>query len=421
MLDSTMQLTENQIMDFSLSGESLIDSIARKGAEKLLALALEREVEEHIAKYTNVVDEQGNRLVVRNGYCQEREILSGAGRLKVHQPRVNDKRDGEKFTSAILPPYMRKTPTIEKLIPALYLKGISTSQFKSALEAILGMNCSGLSSSTISDMMRIWQDEFEVWNRRDLTGKKYAYIWADGVHLKIRLGNEPKASLLVVMGATDEGKKELLGIYSGFRESIESWAELLRDFKERGLEEHPRLAVGDGALGFWGALGEVFPKTVHQRCWVHKTSNILDKMPKCVQDAAKSSIHNIYMADTKANALLAYDGFITKFEDKYPKAVACLEKSKEELLAFYDFPAKHWRHIRSTNIIESTFATLRHRTRQTKGAGTRKAAEAMAWKLCLEAEKHWKKLNGSNLVMKLFQNVTFKDGIELINSDQKVS
>lgn len=301
-----LDTTKNQPVDFQHIAESHLDSLVRQGAQQMLAIALEHEVEAYIQQYSNVVDENGHQLVVRNGYHSERGILSGAGVMRINQPRVHDKREGEQFKSSILPAYMRKSPTIEKLIPCLYLKGISTSQFETALEAILGTNCPGLSSSSISDMMKQWQGEYEDWNHRSLIGKKYAYMWADGIHLKVRLGNQPKVSLLVIIGATEHGEKELVGIYSGYRESTESWAGLLRDLKERGLTDGPKLAIGDGALGFWAALDDVFPKAKQQRCWVHKTANILDKMPKCVQERAKNAIHNIYLSDTKENAEMAY-------------------------------------------------------------------------------------------------------------------
>ena len=422
MKQVTLESSENQTIDFQHIAESHLDSLVRQGAQQMLKIALDYEVQAYLNKYSNVVDENGHQLVVRNGYHGERGILSGAGVIRVSQPRVHDKRDGKRFTSSILPTYMRKSPTIEKLIPCLYLKGISTSQFGTALEAILGTNCPGLSSSSISDMMKQWQwqGQYEDWNTRSLIGKKYAYMWADGIHLKVRLGNEQKVSLLVIIGATEHGEKELVGIYSGYRESTESWADLLRDLKERGLTDGPKLAIGDGALGFWAALDDVFPKAKQQRCWVHKTANILDKMPKCVQEKAKNMIHNIYLSDTKENALIAYHQFIEQFEDKYEKAVACLIKSKYQLFTFYDFPAKHWRHIRTTNIIESAFSTVRHRTRQTKGGGSRKATEAMAWKLCMEAQKHWKKLNGASYTIKLFQGITFRDGEELTEENKQV-
>lgn len=420
MKQLTLEAQNNQPIDFQHLAENHLDSLVRRGAQEMLARALELEVEAYLQEHSNVVDESNRQLVVRNGYHAERSILSGAGVLKITQPRVNDKRDGHHFSSSILPAYMRKSPTIEKLIPCLYLKGISTNQFQTALEAILGTNCPGLSSSAISDMMKQWQGQFESWNHRCLADKKYAYMWADGVHLKVRLGSEQKVSLLVIIGATEHGVKELVGIYSGYRESTESWAELLRSLKERGLEDGPKLAIGDGALGFWSALDDVFPKAKQQRCWVHKTANILDKMPKCVQERAKNAIHNIYLSDTRVNALAAYQQFIEQFEDKYEKAVACLVKSKDQLFSFYDFPAKHWRHIRTTNIIESAFSTVRHRTRQTKGGGSRKATEAMGWKLCMEAEKHWKKLNGAKCTIKLFRGVTFKDGLELTEENQHV-
>jgi len=420
MKESTISLPENQTLEFQYQNQSSLDLLLREGAQQMLMIALEQEVQDYLDRHSHIVDKDGKRLVVRNGSHKQRQILSGAGQLTVNQPRVNDRRPDEQFTSSVLPPYLRKCPSIENLIPALYLKGISTSQFQTALEAILGTNCRGLSSSTVSDMMKTWQDEFDVWNERDLSDKEYIYFWADGVHLKVRLGDQPKASLLVIMGATKAGDKEIVGIYSGYSESTESWRELLRSFKERGLKKGPKLAAGDGALGFWNAISDVYPDVAQQRCWVHKTANILDKMPKCVQERAKSAIHNIYLSDTKEHALEAYKSFIEKYEDKYPKATQCLENSKDQLFAFYDFPAKHWRHIRTTNAIESVFATVKHRTRQTKGSGSRRAAEAMAWKLCMEAQKHWKRLNGASCIIKVFQGITFKDGEELTEENQHV-
>lgn len=421
MKQNKLKYAENQSIEISNHSESHLDYLVREGARQMLMMALEREVEDYIDRHENLLDESGKRLIVRNGYHSRRKILSGAGQIEIHQPRVNDRRAGCKFSSSILPAYMRKCPSIESLIPCLYLKGLSTNQFQSALEAILGQNCPGLSSSAISDMMKGWQDEFISWNDRDLSEKEYVYFWADGVHVKVRLGDQEKASLLVIIGATKEGNKELVGIYSGYRESSESWSELLRSFKDRGLKTGPKLAVGDGALGFWNAISEVYPETKQQRCWVHKTANILDKMPKSIQEPAKKAIHNIYLSDTETHAVEAYQAFIEKYKDKYPKATECLQKSRNELLAFYSFPAKHWRHIRSTNAIESTFATLRHRTRQTKGAGSRKAAEAMAWKLCMQAQNHWKKLNGSKCIIKIFEGIIFKDGEELKDQNRQVS
>ncbi len=410
---------KNQVLDFRHYAESHLDALARQGAQQILSIALEREVEEYIQKYTKVVDENGHQMVVRNGTHKSRQILTGAGVLEVTQPRVNDRRPGEKFTSAILPPYMRKSPTIEKLIPCLYLRGISTNQMQGALEAILGVNCPGFSSSTVSDMLTVWQKQYLDWNKRSLIGKRYVYFWADGIHLKVRLGEETKVSLLVIVGATEDGEKELVGIYSGYRESTQSWCDFLRDLKERGLTDDPKLAIGDGALGFWNALEQVYPKTKQQRCWVHKTANVLDKMAKSVQDRAKKLIHNIYLSDTKENAIIAWDAFIKEFEAKYPRAVECLRKSEEELLTFYDFPAHHWLHIRTTNIIESVFATVRHRTRQTKGGGSRNATEAMAWCLAMEAQKHWKKLNGAEYAVKLFIGIKFKNGEEVLTENNQ--
>lgn len=412
MKEIAMEMSDRQVIEFADAGMNILDQLAREGAQKMLKYALEAEVCEYISQFKEVVDENGQRLVVRNGHAKSRYVATGAGQLKVSAPRVNDKRAGKQFTSAILPPYMRKSPTLEKLIPTLYLKGISTGQFKSALEAILGPNAPGLSAATVSNMMKAWQEEYKEWNERSLAKKKYVYIWADGVYLNIRLGDADKVCLLVIIGTTEDGKKELIGLHSGYRESKESWSDLLLSFKKRGLKEAPKLAVADGALGFWSALTEQYPETKHQRCWVHKTANILDKMPKKTQERAKPMIHNIFLAETQTDAQESYDEFLAEFQVKYPKACECLTKDKDELFAFFDFPAEHWVHIRTSNPIESTFSTVRHRTKRTKGHGSKLAGEAMAWKLCLEAEKHWRRISGYKLIIKIYQGVIFKDGIE---------
>ncbi len=408
-----LAMTEQNVIEFGESHMSALDLIAREGARKMLQVALEPEVDDYISQFTELLDENGRRLVVRNGHHKARKIATGAGQLEIKAPRIADHRKGHRFTSAILPPYMRKSPTLEALIPCLYLKGISTGQFKDALEAILGPNAYGLSASTINGMMKGWEQEFEQWNNRSLEGKEYVYLWADGIYLNVRLGDSDKVCMLVIMGTTKDGRKELVGLQGGYRESKTSWRDLLQSLKKRGLKENPKLAVADGALGFWAALAEEYPKTLHQRCWVHKTANILDKMPKKVQERAKDKIHEIYLAETKDEALEAYDKFLSDYRVKYPKACECLTKDKEELFAFFDFPAEHWVHIRTSNPIESTFATVRHRTKRTKGHGTRTAAEAMTWKLCLEAEKRWRRINGYELIIKIYEGVEFKDGLEV--------
>jgi transposase-like protein len=393
-----------------------IDDILRDGARRALQSAIEREVDEYIQRNKDHLDEDGRRLVVRNGHHPPRKILSGNGAVEVHQPRVNDKRvdaDGNRirFTSKILPPYLRKTRVIEELVPWLYLKGISTSDFPEAL-GCLGHDGSGLSPTTIVRMKELWQKEFEDFSRRSLEGKRYVYIWADGIYFNIRLSDE-RPCVLVLMGALEDGTKELIAMVDGQRESEQSWLELLLDVKSRGMIDAPKLATGDGALGFWKALRQVFPATRTQRCWVHKTVNVLDKLPHGQQASAKKILHEIWTSETKENAAKAMDRFVATYQAKYPKAVECLIKDKEELLAFYDFPSEQWAHLRTSNPIESTFATVRLRTSKTKGAGSRAACLAMAFKLVQSAQNHWRKLNGSALLPAVVSGVVFKDGTKL--------
>jgi putative transposase len=393
-----------------------IDDILRDGARRALQAAIEMEVQEYIERNSQHRDEHGHRLVVRNGHHPARKIQSGNGPIEVQQPRVNDKRVDEQgnrfhFTSKILPPYLRKTKAIEELVPWLYLKGISSSDFPEAL-ACLGHDGSGLSPTSIVRMKEIWQGEYENFSRRPLEGKRYVYLWADGIYFNIRLTDD-RPCVLVLMGALEDGTKELIAMVDGQRESEQSWLELLLDVRSRGLTEAPMLATGDGALGFWKALRQVYPSTRHQRCWVHKTVNVLDKLPRGQQVSAKSMLHEIWMAATKEEALKAMDKFKATYQAKYPKAVECLLKDKEELLAFYDFPAEHWQHLRTSNPIESTFATVRLRTSKTKGAGSRTACLAMAFKLVESAQNHWRKLNGSTLLPAVIAGVIFKDGTKL--------
>ena len=403
--DNVVSLEDRVVQE----SRSALDELLRKGAQEMLRTVIENEVEEYIQAHAVLRDESGRRRVVRNGSLPERDLVTGLGPVRVKQPRVHDRREGERFTSKILPPFMRRVPSIDALIPALYLKGISTGDFSEALEAILGPNAAGLSATNVVRLKESWEQEYEDWQRRDLTGKRYVYVWADGVYFNVRL--EPdRPCVLVVMGTLEDGTKELLAIHDGDRESKLSWLEVLRDLKRRGLQEAPKLAVGDGALGFWAALEEVFPGVRQQRCWVHKTANVLDKLPKKLQPRAKTLIHEMYQASTQEDALAAYDAFFELYEAKYPKACHCLAKDKEVLFTFYDFPAEHWLHIRSTNPIESTFATVRHRTRQTKGCGSRKATLSMVFKLGIEAEKHWRRLNGHQLIDKVIQGVRFVDG-----------
>jgi putative transposase len=394
----------------------VIDDILRDGARRALQAAIEREVDEYIQSHNSCLDDQGHRLVVRNGHHPARKIQSGNGAIEVRQPRVNDKRVDEqgshiRFTSRILPPYLRKTKAIEELVPWLYLKGISTSDFPEAL-ACLGHDGSGLSPTTVVRMKELWQDEYENFCRRSLAGKRYVYLWADGIHFNIRLTDD-RPCVLVLMGALEDGTKELIAMIDGQRESEQSWLELLLDVKSRGLTESPMLATGDGALGFWKALKQVYPGTRIQRCWVHKTVNVLDKLAHGQQVSGKKMLHEIWMAATKEEAVKALGKFAATYQAKFPKAVECLLKDQEELLAFYDFPAEHWQHLRTSNPIESTFATVRLRTYKTKGSGSRTACLAMAFKLVESAQNHWRKLNGSTLLPEVIAGVIFKDGAKL--------
>jgi putative transposase len=393
----------------------VIDDILRDGARRALQAAIEREVDEYVERNKPHVDDQGHRLVVRNGHHPARKILSGNGPIEVRQPRVNDKRIDEqgnrfRFTSQILPPYLRKTRAMEELVPWLYLKGISTSDFPEAL-ACLGHDGSGLSPTTVVRLKEVWQGEYENFSRRSLQGKRFVYVWADGIYFNIRLSDD-RPCVLVLMGALEDGTKELIAMVDGQRESEQSWLELLLDARGRGLIDAPKLATGDGALGFWKALRQVYPSTRHQRCWVHKTVNVLDKMPKSLHPSAKAMLHEIWMSATKEDAIKTFDRFIATYQAKYPKAVECLAKDREELLAFYDFPAEHWQHLRTSNPIESTFATVRLRTSKTKGAGSRAACLAMAFTLIDSAQKRWRKLNGSVLLPDVIAGAIFKDGMK---------
>ena len=396
------------------TSQDVLTSILRDGAQRLLTQAVEAEVAEWIDTHRHVQDERGHRQVVRNGHLPERTLLTGVGPVKVKQPRVLDRRgadEAEPFSSKILPPYLRKTKSIEELIPWLYLKGISTGDFSEALAALVGPEAKGLSASTITRLKEVWQGEFREWTKRSLKGKEYVYVWADGVHFNIRL-EEDRQCILVLMGATADGRKELIAITDGYRESEQSWKALLLDVKARGLVIDPKLATGDGALGFWKALPQVYPTTREQRCWVHKTANVLDKLPKRLQPEAKQKLHQIWMAETRADAEQAFELFLETYRAKYPKATECLAKDRIVLLTFYDFPAEHWIHLRTTNPIESTFATVRLRHRRTKGNGSRLACLTMVFKLMQSASQKWRLLNGSQLLPDVIAGVQFIDGLK---------
>ena len=397
----------------------VLTDLLRDGAQRLLAQAIEAEVDDWITSRTHLTDEGGHRFVVRNGHQPTRSIQTGVGPVEVTRPRVHDRRpegEREQFESSILPRYLRRTKSIEELIPWLYLKGVSTGDFHDALAAILGPDAPGLSATTITRLKATWETEFEAWNTRSLEDKRYVYAWADGIYFNVRLesdGNQ-RQCILVLMGATADGKKELLAVVDGYRESEQSWLELLNDLKRRGLSSAPHLAIADGALGFWAALRKAWPSTREQRCWVHKTANVLNKLPKSMQPKAKARLHAIWQAETRADAERAFDGFVEDFDAKYPDAVACLVKDRATLLTFYDFPAEHWRHLRTTNPIESTFATVRLRHRRTKGNGSRAACLTMVFKLAESASKRWRKLNGHQLIPDVITGVRFIDGIKKV-------
>jgi putative transposase len=393
--------------------QDVLTDLLRQGAQQLLAQAIEAEVADWIERHQDCRDAAGRRQVVRNGHLPERTITTGVGPLTVKQPRVHDRRPAEsreKFSSAILPPYLRKTKSVEELIPWLYLKGVSTGDFSEALAALLGPDAKGLSATTITRLKGIWEQEYADWSQRSLAGKQYVYVWADGVYFNIRLEGG-RQCILVLLGATADGKKELIAIQDGQRESEQSWKELLLDVQARGLTIEPKVAIGDGALGFWKAVRQIWSATAEQRCWVHKTANVLDKLPKSVQPKTKEMLHEIYLAPSRAAADKAFDLFLRTYEAKYPKATECLEKDRQELLVFYDFPAEHWMHLRTTNVIESVFATVRLRTEKTKGSGTRVACLTMVFKLMQSASRHWRALNGSGLLSEVIKGTVFVDGI----------
>jgi transposase-like protein len=407
--------TSNEPKDAREVIQSVIERIAREGAQRLLQAALETEVEEHLARYEELQGEDGRRVVVGNGHAPQRTILTGVGPVEIRRPRVDErkaqgKERHEAFTSAILPRFLRRTPTLEGALAMLYLKGVSTNDFSRALAAILGEGAAGLSATTISRMKRVWEADYQGWRKRPLGSQEYAYLWADGVYFNVRL-DQQRTCILVVVGANYRGQKELLAVRDGFRESEQSWKELLLELKDRGLEIDPKLAVADGGLGFWKALPQVYPSTRAQRCWVHKTANVLDKLPTSMQGRAKGMIHDIYRAESKAAALKAYTQFQNALQDKYPEAVGCLRKDEQSLFTFYDFPAAHWLHIRSTNVIESVFATVRLRTNKTKGCGTRLATLTMVFKLMQEAQRNWRRLDGCKHLELVHAGRRFVDGV----------
>lgn len=398
-----------------------LDDLAREGARRMIATALEAEVEEYVASFVEERDEDGKRLVVRNGRARERRLTVGSGTVGLRAPRVNDKRVDEegkrqKFNSKILPAYARRSPKVTDVLPILYLRGLSTGDFAPALGDLLGEDASGLSATSIARLTKQWEADHEAFKARSLRFHRYAYLFIDGVHMSVRLGEDGRLCLLVAIGVREDGAKELLAVEDGYRESTDSWAAVLRDLRERGLT-CPKLVTGDGALGAWAALRDVFPEAREQRCWVHKTANVLDALPKRLQPRAKALLHEMAEAPARGDARAALERFRSEFDAKYPKAVAKLDKDWAQLTAFFDFPAEHWRHLRTTNPIESSFATVKLRTRVTKGAGSKTAALAMAYKLLDAAQERWRRFNGHELVAEVLDGVTFKDGIKAEMTD----
>lgn len=389
-----------------------LDELAREGARRMIAASLKAEVEEYLQKLSHLQDEKGHAVAVRNGKARERTLTMGAGVVKIRAPRVHDRRPDERFTSRILPPYMRRSPRLEEALPVLYLRGLSTGDFQEALPVLLGAEAAGLSATTISRLIRIWQQEYEDWRKRSLVGRDYVYIWVDGLHFNVRL-EQDRLACLVVMGVNVDGAKEVIALEDGYRESQESWASLLRDLKRRGMPA-PMLAIGDGALGFWAAVRKVYPETPEQRCWVHKIRNVLDKLPKRLQPRAKDMLHEIMYAPDRESAREDIQRFAEEYEVRYPKAVECLLQDQDTLLTLFDFPAEHWIHLRTTNPIESPFATVKARTRQTKGAGARKAGLAMAFKLALATQDHWRRVNAPQLLALVRAGVEFKNGKKVV-------
>jgi transposase-like protein len=404
------------------TGDPLTD-LAREGARRMLAEALVAEADAFVASFVEDRLPDGRQRVVRHGFGPERRIQTGIGAIEVRRPKVRDRAsdapeiEKARFSSNILPKWARRSPSLDALLPVLYLRGISTGDFQEALSALLGPDAPNLSPNVISRLTAGWQTDYDAWQRRDLSARRYVYIWADGVYLQARM--EPAAEcILVIIGATPEGKKELLGFQVGARESAQSWRELLIDIKSRGLAVAPEIAVGDGGMGFWKALDEVFPGTRHQRCWVHKTANVLNKFPKSMAPAVKSDLHDIHHAETRAGAKAALTRFEEKYAAKYDKAVICLTRDKEALLAFYDFPAEHWDHLRTSNPIESVFATVRHRTVRTKGALSQRTVKLMVFKLVQAASRKWRRLRGRNQLPKIIEGIKFTNGVEANDAAQ---
>ena len=398
-----------------------LTELLRNGARDLIRQAVEAELSAMLSEYEDYKLLDGRQAIVRNGYLPERTIQTGVGDVSIKVPKVRDRGgSGIHFQSHLLPPYLRRTKSIEELIPWLYLKGLSTGDYSEALGSLLGEHAKGLSANTVCRLKSQWLDEHQSWQRQDLSHKRYVYWWADGIYSHVRM--DDRLCLLVIIGVTEHCHKELVAVSDGFRESSASWEELLTSLRQRGLSHSPKLAAGDGALGFWNAISKVYPDTRHQRCWVHKTANVLNKLPKSVQPKVKAALHEIWMASTRKEAYKAFDNTLELFTPKYPKAMECLSKDRDELLAFYDFPAEHWIHIRTTNPIESAFATVRLRTKKSRNCGSRDTTVAMVFKLMESAQKRWIKIRGFNLLTLVVNNVKFEDGVQVVEqSDRKVA
>lgn len=415
--DSTINAVPTPDAHFS---DPLTD-LLRSGAKELIKQAVEAELTSMLSEYTDYTLPDGRQAVVRNGYLPKRTVQTGIGDVEVQVPKVRDRSgSGIKFSSTLLPPYLKRSRSIEELIPWLYLKGLSTGDYSEALCSLLGKNAKGLSANTVSRLKAQWLEEHAQWQHQDLSQKRYVYFWADGIYSNVRM--DDRLCLLVIIGVTEHGKKELVAVEDGYRESSDSWEELLINLKQRGLTHSPKLAVGDGAMGFWKAINKIYPDCCHQRCWVHKTANVLNKLPKSVQPKVKAALQDIWMAETRDDAYKAFDNVLERFGAKYTRAIDCLKKDKEELLAFYDFPAEHWLHIRTTNPIESAFATVRLRTKKSKNCGSRETTLAMVYKLMQSAEKRWIKIRGFRLLTLVVNNVEFKDGVQASeHSDRKAA
>jgi putative transposase len=413
-------MTQDNVLQFEGRETITTDALTqllKSGAQKMLQVAIEAEVQEFMLQFQERLLDDGRSAVVRNGYQPERDLQTGIGPVTIKVPKVRS-RDGEPvtFRSALVPPYVRKTKSLEAALPWLYLKGVSTGEMSEALEVLVGPEAKGLSASTVSRLKQQWAEEYQDWNRRSLDKQTWVYLWADGIHSGVR-AEDAKLCALTVIGVDEKGHKHLLAIEDGVRESTQSWREVLLKLTQRGMNT-PKLGIGDGALGFWAAADQIFPEMRHQRCWVHKTSNVLNKLPKSAQPKAKQALHEIWMAETKKNAESAFDLFVKTYEDKYPGTVQCLLKDQDELLAFYDFPAAHWKSIRTTNPIESTFATIRHRTKRSKGCLSGTSMLHMMFKLGQCAQKRWHRLRGFDHLANVIRGVKFKDGIEVKTADQ---